>query len=252
MTTKGAWNMAVVRDVIKSLDNQPTVTAATKETLSLLMGLAQSKGEVYRQTIERDLITGKADGQSLTVAITKILDRRIEYRSFVKTQPTPIIDSIVASLSTMFSGDGNILKSIGDVVQTMLNAIMGASQGDETEVEAYIVVADYPAIVRYDFAFWGRNVVSESITTYMENVFACVAYKSAVDVKKLAFNDFLALYGPVLVRAYGNDPTKLAELLKQAKDLYLMFRDEPAGLEAYTVDDLLAMGTETPIRVVGR
>ena len=105
---------------------------------------------------------------------------------------------------------------------------------------------------RYDFAFWGRNVVSESITTYMENVFACVAYKSAVDVKKLAFNDFLALYGPVLVRAYGNDPTKLAELLKQAKDLYLMFRDEPAGLEAYTVDDLLAMGTETPIRVLGK
>jgi hypothetical protein len=244
--------MAVVRDVIKSLDNQPTVTAATKETLSLLMGLAQSKGEVYRQTIERDLITGKVDGQSLTVAITKILDRRIEYRSYVKTQPTPIIDSITKSLSSMFSGDGNILKSIGDVVQTMLNAIMGASQGDETEVEAYIVVADYPAIVRYDFAFWGRNVVSESITTYMENVFACVAYKSAVDVKKLAFNDFLALYGPVLVRAYGNDPTKLAELLKQAKDLYLMFRDEPAGLEAYTVDDLLAMGTETPIRVLGK
>lgn len=243
--------MGVVRDIIKQIDNQPEVTAATKETLNLLMSLAESKGEVYRQQIEKDLITGKIDSQSLTVAITKVLERRVEYRSYVKTETTPIIQSITKSLSSMFSGDVNILTSIGDVVQTMLDAIMGAASGDETEVEAYIVVAEYPAIVRYDFAFWGRNVVSESITKYMESVFACVAFKSAVDVKKLSFNDFLALYGPVLVHAYGNDPTKLAELLKQAQDLYKMFREEPAGLD-YTVQDLLAMGSETPIRVLPR
>lgn len=32
----------------------------------------------------------------------------------------------------------------------------------------------------------------------MENTLACVAVKSAVDISKLAFNDFLALYGPIL------------------------------------------------------
>jgi len=243
--------MGVIRDIVKQMDNQPETTAAIKETLTVLMGLAEAKGDAWRERIERDLVTGKM-GDSLTVAITKVIASRVEYRSHVQTETTPIITSITKSLNSMFSGDAAILTSIGDIVQDMLSAIMGAGAGDETEVTSYCVVAEYPAIVRFDFAFWGRNVVSESITKYMENVFTCVAYKSAVDVKKLTFNDFLALYGPVLVRAYGSDPTKLNELLEQAKQIYLMFRNEPDVLENTTIDDLLSIPPTSPVRVLSK
>jgi hypothetical protein len=242
--------MAVVRQIISAVDNQPATTAATREALALLMGLAESKAEVFRQRIERDLVTGKM-GDSLTVAITKVLSSRVEYRSHVKTEATPIINSITKSLSSMFAGDTEILTGIGDIVEDMLDAIMGAGEGNETEVTAYCVVVDYPAIVRYDFAFWGRNLISESITTYMENVFACVAYKSAVDVQKLLFNDFLALYGPILVRAYGKDPEKVIYLLEQAGKVYEMYH-EPQTLASTTINEVLAMPAVSPVHVVSK
>ncbi|WP_416861321.1 hypothetical protein [Helicobacter ganmani] len=37
----------------------------------------------------------------------------------------------------------------------------------------------------------------------IENSLACVAVKSAVDISKLAFNDFLSLYGQILKKAFG-------------------------------------------------
>jgi hypothetical protein len=223
--------MGTVRDIVRSVDNTQGVSAEIKESLGLLMSLAEAKGNAYEGSIKQDLTTGKM-GDSLTVSITKVIQSRTEFRAITKNGTDKIVDEIKKSMGNLFSGDSKILDGISGIVNTAFTAIMGAGEGQEAEVRTYSVVTEYPAIVRFDFAFWGRNIQAQSIKNYMENVFSCVAYKSAVDVSKLAFNDFLSLYGPVLRAAYGNEQTKLKEMIQQAKEVYSMFNIKPLNMQA--------------------
>ena len=93
----------------------------------------------------------------------------------------------------------------------------------ETNAECYAVTVDYPAIVRYDFSFWGRVVEAQSIRDHCEAAISCVAVKSAVDVTKLAFNDFLSLMAPVLNRGFGSNQGKILEMIQKAKEVYKMY-----------------------------
>ena len=120
-----------------------------------------------------------------------------------------------------------IVTGISKIATTALNTIMGVGEGEEQAVKLYSVVADYPAIVRFDFAFWSRKIAAESMKKYCETALACVAYKSAVDITKLEFNDFLALYGPILNEGFGSDPSKMKEMIAQSKEIYNMFTDGP-------------------------
>ncbi|MGQ3684247.1 MAG: hypothetical protein ACUBOA_04420 [Candidatus Loosdrechtia sp.] len=239
--------MCQVRDIVNTADNTPTVAAEVKETLGLLMSLAEAKGNAYEEKIKGDLKSGKM-GDDLTVSITKVIKSHTEYRAVTKSGTTKIIDDIKDSLGNLFSGDGKILDGISGIINTALTAVMGAGEGQESEVTSYSVVAEYPAIVRFDFAFWGRNIRAQSIKDYMENVFTCVAYKSAVDVSKLAFNDFLALYGPILRAAYGDDQTKLKEMIEQAKDIYSLFKVQVKELPSdVTVKALVQEASSKPL-----
>lgn len=224
--------MSVLRNVISQADNTPAVTAEIKEALALLMKLAEAKAQQFKSAIETDLTTGKM-GDTLEVSITKVLGSRIEFRAVVQSDLAGIAGKIAESLTPMFSGTGDtvtkVINGVASIVDDALKAIMGAGEGTETEVQSYAITTEYPAIVRFDFAFWGRNIAAESIKKYAENAFACVAYKSAVDITKLDYNTFLAVYAPVLNRAFGDDPKTLDEMISKARDIYKQFN--PKALE---------------------
>jgi hypothetical protein len=239
--------MGQVRDIINTADNTTAVAADVKENLGVLMSLAKAKGEAYQEKSKGDLKSGKM-GDDLNISITKIIKTHTEYRAVTKSGTTKIIDDIKNSLGNLFSGDDKILSGIAGTINTALTAIMGAGEGQESEVTSYSVVAEYPAIVRFDFAFWGRNIRAQAIKDYMENVFTCVAYKSAVDVKKLDFNAFLGVYGPVLKAAYGEDNAKLQEMIEQAVNIYSLFNIQVKKLPSDdTVRDLVQNATSKPL-----
>lgn len=108
---------------------------------------------------------------------------------------------------------------------------MGAGKGEEMTKTMYVVVSEYPAIVRYDFAFWNRTIEAKGIMEKMQNALACVAVKSAVDISKLTFNDFLSLYGPILKKAFGSDEQKIKALLDEAKDIYSMLQNNSNAID---------------------
>lgn len=220
--------MGFVRDIVNQADNSDKVAAEVKESLSILMSLAEAKGNFFEENIKADLISGKMSDtpDNLTVPITKVLQKSFECRAITATGTKNIIEEIKKSMKLLFSGDPKILDGISGLIDTALTAIMGAGKGEETLIKSYSVVVENCSIVRYDFAFWGRNIESQSIKDYMENVFTCVAYKSAVDVPKLDFNTFLSLYGSIVVQSYGNDKIKIIELLQEAKKVYELFLTE--------------------------
>lgn len=216
--------MGALRNIVKSADSSPQVEEEVKEALAMLVELAQEKATSAEKDIKLDLQTGKTT-DNLSVPITKIIQSKVEYRALTSTS-SDIIKDITSSIGEIFSGDGGILKGISGIANTALTAITGAGEGQESEVRIYNVVTEYPAIVRFDFYFWGRNTKAKSIMTQVKSAFACVGFKSAVDISKLDYNTFLSLYSPILRTAFGNDQQKLKEMINESKEVYNMFNEK--------------------------
>lgn len=58
----------------------------------------------------------------------------------------------------MFDRNDKIINRIVDLVNITITTIMGARKGEEITKRMYVVVSKYPAIARYDFAFWNRTI----------------------------------------------------------------------------------------------
>lgn len=218
--------MSALRKVIDSLDNTDAKAAEIRDNLKTLMELAESKAKIFEDEIQLDLKTGKTT-DDLTVPITKVVKKNIQYRATSSDKQSDVLGEVSTAIEDMISDSSasGIVKGVAKIANSALSTIMGVGEGEEQVVKLYSVVTDYPAIVRFDFAFWSRKIVAKSMKQYCETVLACVAYKSAVDVKKLEFNDFLALYGPVLNAGFGSDQSRMMEMIKQAKEVYNMYTD---------------------------
>ena len=81
--------MGQVRDIVKLADNSPNVADDIKETLVLLMNLAKAKGNAYDEIIMQDLMAGKM-GDTLTIAITKVIYHKTEWRALTKNGTSKI------------------------------------------------------------------------------------------------------------------------------------------------------------------
>lgn len=216
--------MSTIREIIKSADATPGVLAEVKENLKTLSELAEMKAEFFKKDIELDLKTGKTT-DDLKIPITKVVQTMVEYRGLTADTQGSVLDRVRDAITGMISDHSTtgIISGITNSLSSVMDALMGTGMGEEMTRQAYTVVTDYPAIVRFDFAFWSRQVSAESIRKHCEVAFSCVAYKSAVDVSKLAFNDFLAVYGPILNAGFGSDKSKVKEMINQAKEVYAMY-----------------------------
>ena len=218
--------MSTLRKIIDDYDKSKDAAAEVKQTLALLMSLAEAKANEFEAEIKENLQTGKTY-DTLEIPIEKEIQRTIDYRAVTQNTPEDIIKNLTDALSDMISDPSGekIIGGIGKIVNQGLTVILGAAEGTEQVSKIYCVTADYPAIVRFDFAFWCRNIVGESIKKYVEHALACVAIKSSVDVNKLSYNTFLSVYNRVLKAAYGNDPKDIDAMLEKARRIYDNLRD---------------------------
>lgn len=230
--------MSVATDFIKSIDSSTEIADEIKEALDLLINTAQAKADLFEQEIESDLITGKTI-DNLTIPITKVLMKDIQCRAVTAQNPNPDITSIVSEdMADMFSGDLSISKGICDIIVKAINIVIGAGEGTELSRDFYLVAIEYPAIIRYDFKFWGRTVQAESIRKQIHNAVTSVVYKSAVDVSQLDFNTFLSVYAPILNDAYDKDIDKIKDALLQAKEVFNIYKSEDNKIKL-SADDLV-------------
>lgn len=221
--------MSVLRDIINTVDTTQGVTAEVKENLHILMDLADSKVKLFSDNIVLSLKNGKIAGlDDLDVPVTKVTHKYMESRAYTSESTTDLMEKVTEVIGSMITepNANNIVNGIGKMAKNMLDAVMGTGEGTEREATLYAVAVDYPVIVRLDFSIWGRKIQAESIKKYCEMAFACVAYKSAVDLSKLKFNDFLALYGPVLKEMCNSDMRKMKEFIDEAEEIYNRFRQE--------------------------
>lgn len=242
--------MGVLRSIVQEADSSEKVEAAIKENLAVLVKLAETKSQLFEENIRMNLISGKIPGDTnLEIPITKVLAKKVEYRAISSIGDADVAGNITKSLSEIFSDRANILNGLSSIISSGLNTIMGTGEGEESEYRSYYVVAEYPAIVRFDICFWLRAIKTQGLQVHLNKVLTCVAYKSAVNIKNLDFNDFLALYGPILNRAFGSDLSELDKMIERAEDIYKRLgvdpREKPV-VRSFVAQDIVAANSELP------
>ena len=193
-----------------------------QEQLDILISLAKSQTEIFQQRIEASLKDGKIS-DDLTIPITKVLAKQLESRAVYKEGSGDIVTKVTEAFKQLFNGNGQIADAVGSIISTGIDAILGAGEGTEKIVETYYVVVEYPALVRYDISCWGRNMKATGyLTSILTSAISYTAYKSAVDVSKMDFNTFLAV---------GDDPKQMKEMIKEAKEIFSMFKDDTVKID---------------------
>lgn len=220
--------MGVLNDVVKKIDTSGEQKQEIAETLDLLVELTKARADQYKHTIEDSLnrarILGKGEStDSLKFPISSVKDSRVEYRCVAQNRPSNMVDKIAESISKMIEDNsaGSIVKGVASIINTALEPILGQSSGAEqycattsTFIEGSGIAVN---IVRFDCIIWGRSVRAKAIKEKIDVTLACVAYKSVVNVKQLTFDDFRAVYAPV-IEASGN--TDIRKAMEEAKAVY--------------------------------
>lgn len=253
--------MGMLQDAVNSFDKSKENAEEVSATLDLMVELTKAKAEIFESKIEESLnrgrILGKGDSaDSLFFPISSVKDRRTEYRCVTQDTPTDLIDTVGEAISGMISDHsaGNVVKGITSIINSGLTTLMGLSEGMEQYTGSTSTFIDGTGIavniVRFDTIIWGRTVKASSIKDQIKNTFACVAYKSVVNVAKLSFDDFRSVYAPVM-EASGE--TDVIAALKAAKAVYDVLgggsalddkvvrtsSTELLGLKPVTLEDLI-------------
>lgn len=230
--------MSRMRDIVNKADASKEVKEEIKENLKTLFELSQLKAEAFKKDIELNLKTGKTT-DDLRVPITLIVQTQEEYRAMTADTQGGVMEHVKDAITGMVSDHSTtgIITGITSMLSSVFDALMGIGMGEEITRHTYTVVTDYPAIVRYDFSFWSKQISAEAIRKHCETAFACVGYKSAVDVSKLKFNDFLAVYGPILQAGFKSDRDQVKKMIQQAMEVYKMYTEQDTA----SIDEAMAI-----------
>lgn len=187
---------------VKDLLNDQAVAAKkdVKETLGLLYELAQNKSEIFGKEIEKDLRTAGTN-ENRTVPVVYTVNTFEEIRVATASSLEKITTSIKDSIKDILAGSSDkIVDGITNLVQTVVTALLGVSEGQENYKKCYYIATDGLSLVRLDMYFWSRSISVDTIKSYAEKSLVCTIYKSTIDVSKINFNTFLSIYQEQLNR----------------------------------------------------
>lgn len=212
--------MSKISEKVKSLDVKNQMEAVLKEQLDTLVSLTNHMTEQAENSIRESLRQGAATG-GYEVPVTYVIQHTSEERAIASETRSDIIKKLGEGISHFFNpGKQEILNGVVSIVSDTIDALLGAGEGMEASQRVYLVAEEYPSLVRMDFQLWVRNTRAVGLSTLCKSALSVVGFKSAVDVKKLDFATFSAIYSPLLAKAYGSDIKGLEEALAKAEELY--------------------------------
>lgn len=228
--------MSKVSELIEDRDNK--LTADVKEILSILYQMADAKAKLFAETLEKDLRTAGVE-ENKTIPITDIISHYEEVRAVtsksndILTQIKDSIKIILSSSSDDKNKKNHLVDGIGDLVKSAVDILLGSTYGCENTARYYYIATDGLSLVRIDVIFWCRSITVQSIQKYAEKSLVCSIYKSAINVEKLNFNTFLAIYQEQLGRMKF-EKEELIKEINNAIDIYKLMKN--ASKEDVSID----------------
>jgi hypothetical protein len=215
-STSKESGMGAISSFIKSLDPQKDVERDLKETMAILVKLAQEKLHSYK--LEMDASWNTSNEESLAPGTTK--DSQDEQMHVVtSTDSGKLKDSIGKIVDAGFAlGGDDKSKSVGDFIKTLagvgLDTVLGSGSAEENEHKQYIIYPDHEFLCRCDIWYWRYSMQSSGFQSKVENVVVYRMQYGAVDISKV---------GKVALAHWFNkwkiDPTLVQKVLEQSKAL---------------------------------
>lgn len=221
--------MGILNDAIKAFDPSAENYSAAQEILTALTESAEAKADMLLNEIRNTLFNGrvlggKSETESLYFPITQISDIGKQFRYIgPDTNNTEIPNHISDAIKDMIdeSAFTNLVNSIAKLIYADLTPILNVTDGQEKTCTTTTVFVEGCGlsirIARFDCIISVKSVQANTLQNNVKTIVTGVAMKSIIDTEKLSFDDFRALYTPLL--EFSDNPD-LMTALKKANDIY--------------------------------
>jgi len=208
--------MGAISSFIKSLDPQKDVERDLKETMAILVKLAQEKLHSYK--LEMDASWNTNNDESLAPGTTKDYQDE-QMHVLTSTDSSKLKDSIGKLVDAGFAlGGDDKSKSVGDFIKTLagvgLDTVLGSGSAEENEHKQYIIYPDHEFLCRCDVWYWRYSMQSSGFQSKVENVVVYRMQYGAVDLSKVSKVALAHWFNK-----WNIDPSLVQKVLEQAKAL---------------------------------
>jgi hypothetical protein len=205
--------MAVFSKIISEFDGSNDLAQAEREALNALASLADSKRELFASEINL-LILDAGTGTNKTVPISKVMRSDGLSRAYTSHSAKDISETLKTALGGFIEGGtNNIINGVFTLLSKTLEIFLGSTEGQESTRKTYFVYATDFSIYRVDVMAWSRSVSAVSLKTKIEQSTAFTYVISNVDVDKITWGDFIAIFALQL----DNTPDVTKEQREEAR-----------------------------------
>lgn len=208
--------MGAVSNFIKGLDPQKDVERDLKETMAILVKLAQEKLNGYK--LEMNTSWNTANEESLAPGTFKdFVDEQMHVTT--STDAKALAGSIAAIVDAGFAlGSDDKGKAVGTFIKTLagvgLDTVLGSGSAEENEHKQYIIYPDKEFLCRCDCWYWRYTMQSSGFQTKIQTMVVYRMQYGAVDITKVS-KVALAHW----MNKWKIDPSILKSVLDQADAL---------------------------------
>jgi len=211
--------MAFIKDIINQFDDSSELAQTQRELIQTLGSMAKAKAEIFRAEIQDSIINAGGSG-NLTIPVEAIIRTSIQTRAFASEDTQQITQAVTSIIKSFVKGgDESVIEGVSGLIGILLDTFLGKASAETGETHEYYVLTRSLSIVRLDIKAWYQNVSAQSIRQKMERVCCFVGVLSAIDLSRLGFSSFLAIYENQLGET-DMTPDEIKQALKLARDIY--------------------------------
>lgn len=179
--------MGAISKFIRDLDPAKETEANLKETLTLLVKLAETKLANFR--LEMNASWKEANEDSLGPGVTKDFQDE-QMHVITSTDAEPLQKGIGDIVDAAFSlGEDSSAKNVGTFIKKLatqgLNLVLGSGSAEEHQHRQYIIYPDGNFVCRCDVWYWRYSMTSKGFQQKVENVVVYRMQYGAIDLTKV-------------------------------------------------------------------
>lgn len=211
------------QEIVKSIDPSSPAMNETKELLSTLEELGNTKQALFEEKIT--LAQQNAGiGSDKTLPVASLDNRTSGMHAYVSADAehiaNTISETIKSLLKTIQSGSSwDKIASAGldigtTAVNTLVTGLLGGSDGTVGGSDHYLIFTNGISLKRVDFLVWKRSIQTKGIMNRCEQILAFAGYSSIVDLPKVDKSTFRDKFQYTVMKSYpdiAEDPIKIID-----------------------------------------
>lgn len=210
--------MGILNDAIKAFDSSAENYSAAQEILTELTEAAEAQAVMYQNQILNSLRQGivlgeKKETGALRIPISQISGIEKQCRYIGPNTNNAEIPNYIANAITNMIDDADsigLVNGIAKLIYAVLAPILNVTDGQEKTCATTTAFVEgcglNVRLTRFDCIISAKSVQANTLQNNIKTIVTGVAVKSIIDARKLHFDDFRALYTPLLEFSDTLDP----------------------------------------------